>query len=96
MSEDLQRNCNAPKKTDNRENAGKHCHRCGIQAHLKKQCRVNLEKQKKKENFTRTGKVQAFQQDEEGDEEQRLNDKAILAALGINEIGLGFSGGAPY
>lgn len=92
----FQRDCRAQKKTDNRENAGKRCHRCGLQGHLKKQCRVNLEKQKKKEkNFPRAGKVQAFQ-DEEGDEEQRLNDEAILAALGINEIGLGFPGGAPY
>jgi len=58
-----------------------------LQGHLKKQCRVNLEKQKKKENYARTEKVQAFQQDEEGDEEQHLNDEAIHAALGINEIG---------
>ena len=55
-----------------------------------------FEKTEKKENFTRTGKVQAFQQDIEGDEEQRLNDKAILAALGIYEIGSGFTGGAPF
>ena len=63
---------------------------------MKKQCWVNLEKQKKKENFARTEKVQAFQQDEEGDEEQHLNDEAIHAALGINEIGLVFPGEAPY
>ena len=37
-----------------------------------------------------------IQQDEEGDEEQHLNDESILAALGINEIGLGFPGEAPY
>ena len=30
------------------------------------------------------------------DEEQHLNDESILAALGINEIGLGFPGEAPY
>ena len=53
----LQRDYRAPKKTDKKENTGKSRHRCGIQGHLKKQCRVNLEKQKKKENFTRTEKV---------------------------------------
>ena len=92
----LQRDCRIHKKTDRRENSEKRCHRCGLQGHLKKQCRVNLEKQKRKENLARTGKVQAFQNDEEGDEDQRLNDEAILAALGINEIGAGFPGGAPY
>ena len=48
-----------------------------------------FEEKEEKKNLTRTGKVQTFQNDEEGDEDQRMNDEAILAALGINEIGAG-------
>ena len=67
-----------------------------LEGHLKIQCRVNLEKLKRKENPAGTRRVQSFKPDEGRSEEQQDDDEAILQALGINNMEQCFMPGAPF